>query len=140
MANILSAVRTYVLSKSAVTDIIGQRMYFDRLRQNATLPAATISKISDRHDHAISDRSGLVWSRLQIVCFAATRLACDNLAEAIYQCGIVGHKGPTSTDVANIRGVMVEDGQRSYTLDARDGSDDHVCVTEFDLMVSYLES
>lgn len=137
MANVLSAVRTYILSKSAVTDLISQRMYFDRLPQNSTLPAATISKTSSTHTHTISDRSGNVSQRLQVISFATTRVACDALAEAIYQCGLAAVKGTTNS--VNIRGVTVEDGQRSYTIDARDGSDDHLYATEFDFMVSYRE-
>lgn len=137
MADVVSAVRTYILSQSAVTDLIAQRMYLDRLKQNATLPAATIHKVSESHVHTISNRGGMVQTRLQIECFALQRLTANALAEAIYKCGIAAVKGITNS--VNIRGVMVEDGQRNYTIDDADGGDDHTYVTQFDLMVSYLE-
>lgn len=138
MADVVSAVRTYLLSKSAITDVISQRIYFDRLRQNATLPAATISKVSETHYHKLSDRSGLVSTRLQIEAYSLSRLTSNGLAEAIYKCGIAAVKGLTNS--IDIRGVTVEDGQRNYTIDDADGGDDHTYVTQFDLMVSYLES
>ena len=137
MADVVSAVRTYLLSRSAVTDVIGQRLYLDVLKQNATLPAATISKVSESHSHTISNRSGFVQTRLQIECYSKQRLTTDSLAEAIYKSGIAAVKG--TTNGVNIRGVMVEDGRRNEIIfDAR-GGDDHTYTTQFDLMVSYLE-
>lgn len=138
MADVISAVRTYILSQSSVTDVIGQRMYFDRLKQKATLPAATISRVIETHDHTISNRSGIVWTRLQIDCYSTSRLTTSALAEAIYKCGIAAVKGTTNS--INIRGVDVEDGRRDYTIDDAKGGDDHVYVTQFDLRVCYSEN
>lgn len=134
----LSAVRTYILSRPTVTDLIGQRMYFDRLKQKAQLPACTISRVSETHDHTISNRSGMVWTRLQIDCYSLNRLTTADIAETIYRCGIAAVKGVTNG--LNIRGVDVEDGRRDYTIDDAKGGDDHVYVTQFDLRVCYLES
>ena len=138
MADVVSAVRTYLLAQSSVTNVIGQRFYFDRLKQSATLPAATIYKSSETHDHLISNRSGFVKTRLQIECYSTNRLTTNALSEAIIRSGIDAIKGVTNS--VNIRGVQVEDGQRNYTIDDAKGGDDHVYVTQFDLMVSYLES
>jgi hypothetical protein len=137
VADVVSAVRSYILAQSSVTDVISQRMYLDVLRQNATLPAATISKTSESHVHTLSDRSGLVQTRLQIECYSENRLTTNALAEAIYKCGIVALKGTQSG--VDIRGVMVEDGQRNYIIEDSKGGDDHRYVTQFDLMVSYRE-
>lgn len=137
MADVVSAVRTYILAQSTVTDIISQRLYLDHRPQNCTLPAATITKTSENHAHTLSDRAGAVKTRLQIECFSATRLQANALAEAIYKCGIVAVKGVTNS--VNIRGVQVEDGQRNYEIDDSEGGDEGTRVTQFDLMVSYLE-
>lgn len=141
MADVVSAVRTYLLSKSAITDVIGQRMYLDRVRQGInvlTQPSATITKVSESHSHTISNRSGFVKTRLQIEALSGSRLTSNALIEAICKCGIAAVKGTTNS--VNIRGVQVEDGQRNYTIDDPDGGDDHTYVTSIDLMVSYLES
>ena len=137
MADVVSAVRSYLLSQSSVTDLIGQRMYFDVLRQKATLPAATISKVSELHDHLLSNRSGFVATRLQIECHSTTRLTSNAMAEAIYKSGIAAVKGLTHS--VNIRGVTVDDGQRNFVINDNDGGDDHVYVTQIDLKVSYKE-
>lgn len=138
MAEVLSAVRTYILSRPAVASLIGQRMYFDRLKQKAQLPACTISRVSESHDHTISNRSGMVFTRLQIECLSLNRLTSSEVAEAIYRSGIAAVKGVTNG--LNIRGIDVEDGRRDYTIDDAKGGDDHVYVTQFDLRISYLES
>lgn len=138
MADVISAVRTYLLSQSSVSDVIGQRMYFDRLKQKATLPACTITRVSEDHAHTLSNRSGLVWTRLQIECYSLSRLTSCSLAEAIYKTGVAALKGVTNS--VNIRGVQVEDGRRDYVIDDAKGGDDHLYVTQFDLRVCYLES
>ena len=137
MADVVSSIRTYLLSQSAVSDVISQRMYLDVLKQNATLPAATITKTSETHEHELSRRSGLVQTRLKIECHSRNRLTTNALAEAIYKTGVATLKGATNS--VNIRGVTVEDGQRNYVLYDPEGGDDHTYTTEFDLLVSYLE-
>lgn len=137
MADVVSAVRSYLLGKTAITDIISQRLYLDRRPQATTSTAATISKLSETHSHLLGDRAGIVKTRMQIRCFAARRLDANTLAETIYKCGICAVKGTTHS--VNIRGVNVEDGQRNYTVDDPEGGDAGTYVTEFDLMVTYKE-
>lgn len=137
MADVLGAVRTYLLSRSSVTDVIGQRMYFQRRPQKAALPSATISRVSETHDHLLSDRSGFVKTRLQIECFSTQQVVTEALATAIYKTGVAAIKGLTNG--VDIRGVVVEDGRRDYTLDDPNGGDDHIYVSQFDLEVSYKE-
>lgn len=135
MAEVISAVRSYILAQSSVTDLIAQRLYLFRLPQNPTLPAATIAKVSGRHEHTLADRVSLQHSRMQVECHSTTFLGAEALAKAIYECGICALRGTTSS--VFICGVTVEDGQRNYVIDARDGGDDHQYVTQFDFMVSY---
>lgn len=138
MADVVSAVRTYLLGVTAVTDSIGQRMYFDYLPQSPTLPAATIEKASETYDMQLSQRTGLVHTRLSIECYAAKRIDANAAAQAIIRSGIDAVKGITNS--VDIRGVAIEDGQRNFTVETRDGGEGHQYVTTFDLMVSHLES
>lgn len=137
MADVTSAIRTYILNKPAVADIIGQRMYVSILRQNCQLPAATIRKVSESHAHKLSDRTGNVATRLQIDCYSKNYLTTASIAETIYRSGIAALKGVYAG--LNIRGVMIEDGRREWELFDPEGGDDHTYVAQFDLMVSYLE-
>lgn len=132
------AVRAYLLGKTAVTDLVSQRIYTDILPQSATLPALAMSKTSTRHEHELSDFGGLAHVRLQFEAFATTRAVANSVIEAIRSCGIITQKGTTSS--VDIRGVRVEDGQRNYVDFPNDGSDEHRYVTSFDLMVDYTET
>ena len=138
MADLAVSVRTYLLGVTAVTDIVGQRIYTDILPQRATLPAVALSKITTRHDHQLSDLAGLAHTRMQFECFASTRLVANATAEAIRSSGIITQKG-TLTSV-DIRGVRVDDGQRNYVDYPTDGSDEHRYVTTLDLVFDYTET
>ena len=138
MADVSIAVRSYLLAKTAITDLVSQRIYTDILPQSATLPAITMSKISTTHDHALSDFAGLAHCRLQFECFADTRQVSNSIAEAIRSSGIITQKGSTSS--VDIRGVRVEDGQRNTLDSPTDGSDERRYVTSIDLMVDYTET
>ena len=137
MADVVVSVRTYLLTKTAITDIVGQRIYSDKLPQGATLPAAVLKIQSERYDHAIDGLSGMVATRIQVECYATTRLVSNALADAVIWCGIDAIKG-TFTAI-NIRGVMVEDGRRSYEDDETGGGDDARYVSQFDLTVHWLK-
>lgn len=138
MADVAIGVRGYLLSKSAITDLVSQRFYTDQLPQSATLPAIVINKLFTTHDHALSDFAGLAHARLQFECYASTRLAANSIAEAIRASGIVTQKG--STNDVDIRGVRVEEGM-TYQDDApTDGGSDHRYVSVIDLVVDYTET
>ena len=138
MADVLEAVRGYLLSVQAVTDLIGQRFYFDRRPQGQYMPSATLMLSSESHDHQLSDRSGLVQSRIQIECFSSKRLTSNAIAAAMYRSGIAALKGLSNG--LWFDGVMIEDGKRNYVLDDKAGGDNGLYVTQFDLMVTYNES
>jgi len=137
MADVSEAVRLFMLSKSAITDFVGQRIYADIIPQRATLPAIAMSKISTRHDHTLSNFAGLAHCRLQFDCYATTRAVANSVAEALRVSGIVGTKGETFG--CNIRGARMESGQRNEIDYSREDSDDHRYVTSFDLEVDYSE-
>ena len=138
MADVNVAVRTYLLTKTAVTDIIGQRMYTDALPQGATSPAVVLSTVSESYDHALDGLGGIVQTRMQFECYASTRLVSLSIADAIIWCGIDQIKGTYSS--INIRSVMVEDGRRCFTDADTSGGDVQRYVTNFDLMVTYLRT
>lgn len=138
MADVAVAVRSYLLGKSAITDLVNQRFYTDRLPQAATLPAIVVNKLYTTHDHDLSDFSGLAHVRLQFECFAATRQVANSVAEAIRSIGIITQKGTIGS--VDIRGVRVEEGMSYQTDPTLDGSDDHRYVSVLDLMIDYTET
>lgn len=138
MADLQVAVRTFLLTKTAITDLVGQRIYADDLPQSATMPAITTQRISTRHDHQLSDFAGLAHARVQYACFAATRQTANAIAEAIRSCGIITQKGTLNS--VDIRGVRLVDGPTEYTESPTDGSDEHRYVTALDFEFDYTET
>lgn len=138
MADPVKSVRQYLLSKTAVTDLVGQRIYAKRLPQTVTLPAAAVRVISETHDHAIDGLAGIVATRVQIECFADTSETARATAYAMMGCGIDAVKG--TTHGTNIRSVMVEDGVRDNEDEDTSGGDYQRHVASFDFMVYWLRS
>jgi hypothetical protein len=132
-----TSLRTYFLSKTAITDLAGTRIGSDQLAQNAVLPAIVLTRTSSRDEHILSNLAGAVQARIQVESFADTRLVASDLAKKVKRCGIAAVKG--TYDSTDFRGVTVEDSEREYVDYPTDGSDEHRYVTSFDLLVSYLE-
>ena len=138
MAEVRVATRSWLLTKTAITDIAGQRFYVGALPQNATIPAVTMTTISESYDHDLAGLAGIVQTRIQFECFADTELVALSLADAIIWSGIDQLKGLYGG--INFRSVMVEDGRRTYTDADTNAGDDQRHVVNFDLMITYLRS
>jgi hypothetical protein len=144
MAAIEEALCEYLLSKSAVTNLIGSagdaRLYPVVLPETCNIAdgaAVTYEIISSIETELLSDRAGVVQSRFQITTFANSHAAAMAVSRAIKNCGITTLKGVSGG--VDIRGVMIEDGIKCYGEQPTDGSDSWRFVAEFDLRISYLE-
>lgn len=138
MANVSISLRRKLLESSELTSLIGQRMYPDVLKQNATLPAVVYTKISTLREHTIDDVTGLSHSRFEFRCVADSREAADMVARALQTSGICSYRGT----VAGITfcGTQIETGDDYEQLPPTDGNQVHRYVTTFDFMVHYKES
>jgi len=74
-----SVLRTVVLESPAVTAMIGARFTPEPLPQQSVLPACTYQRVSQR----IPDEIPFPTVRIQVTCWAATRNAARDLAEAV---------------------------------------------------------
>lgn len=137
MADIGYSVRSYLLSKSAITDLIGSRMYPDAMKKSATMPAVIYYVISSTHDHKMSDVAGMIHSRIEFDCYGMTRLEANEVADAIKSCGITGYRGTTQGNFIN--GVEIDSGDQYLNEAPTDGNQEHRYVTTFDLLVHYTE-
>ena len=99
--------------------------------------AAVYEIISTVDEHTLSDRSGLVQSRVQVSTYAATHNAAITLAREIKNCGVTTLKGVSSS--VDFRGISVESGIRCYNEQPNDGTDSWRFIAEFDFIISYLE-
>ncbi len=144
MAAMEEAICSYILTKTAVTALIGSgnsaRLYPIVLPPTCDLTdgaAATYEIISSSDLQTLSDRAGIVQSRVRIAAFAVTHAAATALARAIKNCGIAALKGVSGS--VDFRGVVIDEGLSCYAEPPTDGNETWRYIAEFDLRVSYLE-
>lgn len=144
MAAMEEALCSYILSRQAVTDLIGSgsdaRLYAIVLPESCDLAAgaaATYEIITTTETQTLSDRAGMVQSRVRMTAFAQTHSAATTLARAIKNSGIATLKGISGG--VDFRGVMIEEGLSCFAEGPTDGGETWRYIAEFDLLVSYLE-
>jgi hypothetical protein len=106
------------------------------------LPAVTYQFISSSEAMLLSDRSGLVWTRLQLVAYGNTMRSAMAVARALKNNGVTQLKGDVNG--VDIRGVDIVSGIQTEEEFIGDGEQDSSSqqtrhLAEFDLMVSYKE-
>jgi hypothetical protein len=137
MSAIGEAFRTKLLSYSSVSTIVGQRMYPDALKLNATIPAIVYYTISTERDHSIAGLTKLAHARVQLDCYAATRVSASALAKAIRETGIDAFRGVVSG--YTFCGVTFDSGDEYLQEPPTDGNQEHRYIVSFDCLVHYKE-
>ena len=141
MADLGTAVRTYLYANAGVLALTSTRIYPDVLPQGYSVAsggALTYTVISTVHDHMLNGLAGIARSRIEFAAFAGTRAAANAIAEAVRASGLVGTTGTVGG--VFFESVMIADGIQ--TLDERptDGSQDHRYITIFDYLIAYQET
>lgn len=80
---IVTALRTYLVAQSSITDLVGQRVYGGNRDQGDGLPALTIRRKSGGHAHNLDGAAGSVRPLVEVSSWAASKPAADSLAEAV---------------------------------------------------------
>jgi len=83
MSDIGKDLRTYLQTKSTVTDLIGTRMFPRMLPQGESLPAIIFSVIGSTTENKITGASGGVRVVIQLDCYAETHIQANDLAEQV---------------------------------------------------------
>jgi hypothetical protein len=110
-----SDLRTKILAASAVSALIGTRVYPDLIPQDVTYPCANVVLVGGTEEATLaSGTCGLADSRVQINAWAVTRLGALELADAIRE-AIIGYKGTTGTTVFGC--IKLEGTFRSFYED-----------------------
>ncbi len=91
-------IRTYMKTRTAINDIVGSRIYFAKLPQNATFPLLVSNRISTTRNYSHSGDSNLTPARVQYSCYAETWAAAKDLAEQVVSemSGFSGTAGSTT--------------------------------------------
>lgn len=91
-------VRTYLLTKAGVTNLVGTTgIYCQKVDQGVDPPYIVIYRIGAEHGHTLTKASGWALARLQIDCFATSFPSAEAIAEAVRQVlqGLSGTFGTT---------------------------------------------
>ena len=122
--SIRSDLRTYLQSKSEITDIVANRIFpvvlpegFRPAQNNQ--PAITYSRVTAGHEHVAKGSAGNAIPIFELVCWGNYD-AADNLAEAL-RLVMQGFDGPMGT--TSVQSCIYDDETDGYE-DAADGSDD----------------
>ena len=83
MAEAEAAIIAHLLSTSAVTTLVGQRIYYRRTAQAPALPFCVLWRVSSPRVHSLAGGTGLVRALLQLDTFATSGLAARGVANAV---------------------------------------------------------
>lgn len=83
MAEIGKALRTHLLTKTAITDLVSTRIYPDVLPQGVTLPAVTYQHIFEQSNNHLGGSENTGETTVQFDVYASTRSEANTAAEAI---------------------------------------------------------
>jgi len=137
MADIAKAIRTHLLTVSAVTDLLVARVYPDKLPQGATLPAAVLHVISGSDESDLGGLVGVAHSRVQIDAYASTRLAASSLATAIRDALAAQGVTPATWDSVSVSACLSAGGPRTQHRSLSRGDDEDQYITMRDYQISY---
>ena len=132
------AVRTFLLSQSSVTDIVGDRIFPMTLPQNETRSSIVYRRISTNHEETIDGSvGGMADARVQMDCYADSWNAASDLAEVLRLSGILDIHGVTNG--VDFRGVRLASGLRMEDDQPTDGTESWRFWASQDYQFFYLE-
>ena len=142
MADLGTTIKAYLAGKSAITALVGTRIYPDVLPQGYDTKtqggAIVYSVISTLHDHLINGLSGIARARLEFTTYSSSRIGANAIAEAIRTSGLVGYTGAMGAMV--IESVRIESGVQFLDELPTDGTQGHRYLTIFDYLIAYQET
>ncbi|HEX9768438.1 MAG TPA: DUF3168 domain-containing protein [Kiloniellales bacterium] len=117
MTDIVQALYDKLAAESAVTDLVGTRIYLGEAPQNVATPYVVYFLVGPVHDRTLEGRSRLVRSRFQLDCYDtktanAGALSVVAIANAIRE-ALDGFRGTVSG--VSFKSVMA-DGDRDLTV------------------------
>jgi len=92
-----TALMTYLLAQSGITDIVDTRIYFVKAPQDVAKPYIVFFKVTSPRDHSHDGGTGLANPRFQFSIFSTTYGEAKNIATAV-QTALQGYTGTMGGD------------------------------------------
>lgn len=110
--SISTNLRKYLLSKSAITSLVGTRMFPRKIPQkNSAFPVIVYRIVSQDAAHHLAGGAGYAGTRIQLDVYSETETETDALAEAIRN-QMQGYSGAMGT--ASVTSVVLKNSQDLY--------------------------
>lgn len=110
------AVANFVITDSAVTALVTQRIYPQRLPQNPEYPALVFRRVSGPQVHNLAGAAGRAVPRVQIDCYAETYTQMEALADAV-KARLDGFRGTMTTADSPALSFVVDTCKLENSLD-----------------------
>lgn len=136
MADVVKALRAYLLGQSAVTTVCGTRIFYENLPQDIALPAAVVSLGSYQPVRHLTGLAALANGNVRVDCYAATHAEAENLADQV-RLKATEYRGTMGT--LAVRGCFIS-GQRDFDDPPIDGSDAWRKGRSMDFSVWFVET
>lgn len=136
--SIQRALYSYLTGVSAVSALVGTRIYTHVAPEGAALPRVTVQKVSETHPDHLLGASGLVHTRVQVDCWDDDADGVIALGDAI-RTAVHGFRGAMGDESLAIRRSTVDTRRDSYEA-PHDGSMVGVHRVTLDLMISHVET
>ncbi len=81
--SLFSDIRTFLLSKPEISNLVGERIYPNQLKARIELPAIVIQKFNGSGDAGVNFNSNVWRNRVQIDCHAEDESEADDLMELV---------------------------------------------------------
>lgn len=116
------AIRTRLLSLSAVTDLVGSRITVDIMHEEPTLPAICVTRVSEVRGQHLRGPDGINESRVQVDSVAASKAEVEAVDAAVdgdglgeQASGLRGWAGSTGSPGLEITAILPIGAQTIYT-------------------------
>jgi hypothetical protein len=135
MPDISKTIRSITLADATVSGLVGTRMYSDALPQQATLPAIRYLIIDTLPTECLVHIAAIARARIQVDCYANTRAASVELADAVRLALEKKHEGDNSGQF--IHEISLQDGERHAVDRPLSGTDQRWYITILEFYVFY---
>ena len=126
MPDIKEEIKTYLKSKSGITDLVGSgssaRIYTSRAREGKPLPYIIIAISGGQSSEHLGGITGLATSAVNVWACASTSTGADALAELIRLAPLQGYRGLIGTTKATVSAQSHRDDGYEESGDGSDSA------------------
>ncbi len=132
----LDHLRTYLISKTAITNLVSTRVGAAELNERATMPAIVLRQLGEFTADSLSDSSTpqVAFARVEVDCYGSTYASARAVADAVRKAPMQQYRGMMSTTA--VKSVFF-DGEESASDVPRQGGAIHRHIISQDYRIEH---